>query len=125
MTTAFVIGIVAAFLALLLRRQQKEMAVLLGISASLLLFMYALADVGKVLVYLKDTADVGGVREEAEILLKALGIAAMTQITTDICKEAGETAMAGQVEMVGKAEILLLSLPLLTKLLGVVQEFLS
>ena len=64
-------------------------------------------------------------KAEGEILLKALGIASAAQITADICRDAGEAAIAGQVEMLGRAEILLLSLPLAMQILTVARDLLS
>lgn len=58
----------------------------------------------------------------AEILLKALGIAVLTSVCANVCRECGETSAAGGVELTGKLEILLLSLPLINEILGVARE---
>ena len=61
----------------------------------------------------------------ASILLRALGVAFLTHYAAEVCRECGESAMAGSVELVGKAEILLLCLPLVEQLLGVAQDLLA
>ena len=45
-------------------------------------------------------------------LIKALGIALTVQITSDICKDAGEISLGERIELFGKVEILLISIPL-------------
>ncbi len=47
------------------------------------------------------------------LLIKALGIAIVTELAADICKDNGSNAVAGMVELAGKALILLLCIPLL------------
>ncbi|MCL2513982.1 MAG: hypothetical protein FWF08_08770 [Oscillospiraceae bacterium] len=46
-------------------------------------------------------------------LLKALGIAVVTQFASDVCNDADEKALAGAVELAGKTFILILAVPVL------------
>ena len=124
-TAAAVLGLTAVLLSLYLRSQQKEITVLLIIGVSVLLFGMAVKEAGKAVSAIQQTAADSGVSLEVETLLKALGIAAVTQITSDICREAGEGTVAGQVELVGKLEIVLLSLPLAEQLLMLARELLG
>ena len=50
------------------------------------------------------------------ILLKGLGIAYLVEITSDICIDANENALAERITLFGKAEIMIVSLPLLKNL---------
>ena len=68
---------------------------------------------------------VGGSAERyADILLGALGIALMTGICADICRDCREPSIAGYVEMAGRLEILLLCLPLIAEILETVSGLL-
>lgn len=51
-------------------------------------------------------------------LLKASGIAYLADITADICRSSGEHGIASYAELAGKAEIVILALPLLSELVG-------
>ena len=55
-------------------------------------------------------------------LIKALGIALTVQITSDICRDSGEGAIAERVELFGKAEILVLCIPLITDLVSLCKD---
>jgi stage III sporulation protein AD len=59
------------------------------------------------------------------ILIKALGIAFLTEFTSGICRDSGESTLATWVEAAGKLEILLLSLPLIQSVISLAQELIS
>lgn len=50
-------------------------------------------------------------------LLRALGLCLTTQFACDVCKDAGETAIAARLETAGRAALLLLAMPLFSSLL--------
>ena len=60
----------------------------------------------------------------AEILLKALGIAYISAFTAELCRSAGEGMLATAAVLAGKGELILLSLPLISRLLQVAAELL-
>jgi len=51
-----------------------------------------------------------------EILLKILGVAYLAEFGSALCKDAGQSAIAGQIELVGKLTILAISMPVVTAL---------
>ena len=50
------------------------------------------------------------------ILFKSLGICLLTQLAADSCRDAGQSSIAGRIELAGKAAILIISLPLFEKI---------
>ena len=60
-----------------------------------------------------------------EIILKGLGIAILTQICSDICRDSGESTLAGHIETVGKLELLLLCIPLIQEILATTETLLT
>ena len=124
-TVGAIVAIAIVFLSLYLKTQQKEIAVLFIVSGVLFLFFVVLKQTGEALYVIREISQKSSFREEIEIMIKALGIAATAQVTADICRTAGENALAGQVELIGKTEILLLSLPLATRLFAVLQNFMQ
>ena len=59
------------------------------------------------------------------VMLKALGVALIGKICSDICKECGENGIAEGVEMLSGVVILSLSLPMLSKILSFASEILQ
>ena len=56
------------------------------------------------------------------ILIKSLGIAFVVQITADVCNDAQESSLANRIILFGKAEILVLSLPLMKNLFSLCES---
>ena len=77
-----------------------------------------------VLVWLGELCTSCDVGEQAELLLKGLGVAVLTQLCADLCRQSAENALANSVEMAGRAELLLLCLPLLKELVQTAQTLL-
>ncbi len=123
-TGAALCAVAVVFLVLYLKPQQKEIAILLGVLGITLLFTVSLTRAGAAIQMIRAMVEESGFSAEVETMLKALGIAATAQITADICREGGEPFVASQVELVGRMEIILLALPLLSRLLILVRNML-
>lgn len=78
-----------------------------------------------VFTYLGELCTDVGMGEMASLLIRGLGVALLTQLCADLCRQSGEASLAGAVELAGKAELLLLCLPLLKELIVIAQELLS
>ncbi|MBQ7376292.1 MAG: hypothetical protein IJW52_05365 [Clostridia bacterium] len=63
--------------------------------------------------------------ETLVLMLKALGMALVSKLCADVCRDSGETALAGGVESAGRIAILVLSLPTFAKILALVGEMLG
>jgi stage III sporulation protein AD len=83
--------------------------------------------VSTVLTYITDLATATGASEGEgwSLLLKALGVAFLTETAASVCRDSGETGLATWVETAGKLEILLLSFPLIRTVLDTVTELLG
>jgi stage III sporulation protein AD len=66
-----------------------------------------------------------GMGESATLLFKGLGVAVLTQVCADFCRQSGEGQLASGVEFAGKAELLLLCLPCLKQLFELAAGMLS
>ena len=64
-------------------------------------------------------------QEDLACVLKALGIAILTQTAADICSDSGQKAMAGRVILAGRVAVLAGALPLFAKLADLVQGLLA
>ncbi len=69
-----------------------------------------------VLAWLGELCTAHGVNEMSSVMLKGLGVAVLTQLCADLCRQTGETTLASSVETAGRAELLLLCLPMLKDL---------
>ncbi len=75
--------------------------------------------------YLQSVSATSAIAPYAPMLFKALAIAYITQYAAELCRESGESGAASGVELVGRIEILLLSLPLVGEILQMAEHLLS
>ena len=111
----------------LLRQWKPEWAVFLRLAVTVVSLGVILTLLVGSFSYLRElTAGLGGDPTGMwEILLKALGIAFLTETAAAICRDSGEGGLAGWVEMAGKLELLLLSFPLIRTVLDTAVALLS
>lgn len=106
------IAILGAALAALIRPLRPEMALLIGMATGLIVLLYGLGQATGVLDALADLAAEYGVDSGyVGVLLKITGIAYAAQFGAQICSDAGESAVAGKVELCGRILILAAALP--------------
>ena len=119
-----VVGLTAL---LILKQYKPEWAALLRIAVTVVALGVILTIAGGILTYLRDLTEgvAGGAGDSWEILIKALGVAFLTETASSICRDSGETGLAGWVETAGKLELLLLSFPLIRTVLDTASALLS
>ena len=60
-----------------------------------------------------------------KILLKMVGITYIADFSASLCRDAGYSAVAGQIEFYGKISVLSLCTPVLLALLETINDFLA
>ncbi len=94
--------------------------------AAALLFVGILFGIARPLIaYFRSMIDETAAAPYSTILMGALGVAVLTETIGTICRECRENAVAGYVELAGRLEILLLSLPLVEEILKCVRGMLG
>ena len=118
------VGLVAL---LVLRQYKPEWAVFIRMAVTVVSMGIILSMAGTVITYVTDLTEGTGALDGAtwSLLLKALGIAFLTETAASICRDSGEASLAGWVETAGKLEILLLSFPLIRTVLDTVAALLG
>jgi stage III sporulation protein AD len=108
------IGIAAVFLALLLKKEKGELALLFG---------YTLSRISFILDFLRELMDTLPVDPALlKALLKMLGITYVADFSASVCREAGYGSVAGQIELFAKLSIVALSIPELWVLLRLIEQ---
>ena len=119
------LAVTCVSLLVIVRQWKSDFLPLLRLAVTVLFSILILSAASPVVAYLRELTMLSGLSDYAEILIKALGIAVLTQCCAGLCRECGENGAAGGVELAGKVEILLLCLPLMGEILNVAKELLS
>lgn len=113
----FAIALICVAVGAVIKLVRGEMAFAVRIAGILLVFGMITVSADTLLREVFATLDMGNFSEYAELILKALGVAVLTHVAAAVCRDSGEGGLAGAVELAGKIEILLLSLPMIERLL--------
>lgn len=111
------IAICAAVIAAMMRRYHQEYAVFISIAAGLVILFMIFSNVSPAVRQISTLLSSTGLTSDyAAILFKTIGICFLAQFAADACRDAGESALASNVELGGKIAIVVLSLPLFEKI---------
>ena len=120
------VGLIAAVISLLVKSFRPEISLQITIVAGASLLIYAVIELSGIADTLMTTANKYGLNTEyIGIIFKALGLSYITQFASDICRDAGETAIAGKVELCGKVMIVACAIPGVLTLLDMVSSLLK
>lgn len=112
------LGVVAAVLAVTIRHNKPEMAMLLSIAVGVILFFMVLGKIGAVIELLKEMASRANLNlVYLTTILKIVAIAYIADFGAQICRDAGEGAVASKIEFAAKILILVLAVPIVMALL--------
>lgn len=118
------IGLTGILIALFLREVKPQFAVYISMVTCLLIFFYSvskLSYIADTLVTMRNYVDIES--SYLTTLLKIVGITYIADFSSNLCKDAGYGAIAGQIEIFGKLSVLAISTPILMALLETVQSF--
>jgi stage III sporulation protein AD len=112
------LGFVVTLLILIIRSQRPEIAVLLSITLATIIFLLVLAKINVVLNLFRDLAEKAGVNQlYLNTILKIIGIAYITEFGAQVCRDAGEGAVAGKIEFAGKVLVMVMAIPIIALVL--------
>lgn len=118
--------LVGALLAVVVRRGSPELALLLTLAAVAAVLLALAEPVRELMAFLTELGERSGVSEELFVpLYKTVGIALVVKVGGELCRDAGESALASVVETAGAICALLAALPLLRAVLSLLLELME
>ena len=115
------IGLVGTIFAVLLKKENPQLAMLLAAVTGILIFGVICVPLGRLIGLLRETAETAGVGDGYfAVVLKVIGIAYLTQFGAQLCADAGEGTVAAKIELAGKILMMTAAAPVLIGLLELV-----
>lgn len=116
----------AVVLGVYLNKQNKDIGIVLLLISSAMVLCVAADQLRPLLAFLNRLRQLAGMDIGAvEILFKAVGIGLVTQIASLICTDSGNGALGRSIQILGTVTILVLGIPMMEKLLELIQEMLG
>ena len=120
------LAVIAAILAVLLKKYRPEIALQVSIAAGLLILFAVIEQVTGIMESILGIAESFGLATSyLNIIFKVIGISYIAQFAAQTCRDAGEGAIAEKVELAAKILLLTLALPIVTELLQLVSSLIS
>ena len=108
-------AIAAAVCAVVVRKQAPELALTLAACAGAVILLYCSGALRAVVELMDKLMEAGGLSPQvAGPVVKTAGVAIVTRLSADFCKDAGEGGLASAVELAGTVLALSAVLPLMT-----------
>lgn len=118
-----IISVMGVGLILLLKGTKPEFSYLLAMGICILLFGAAVGGFSRVLEQIQGLAAyLGTDGEYLKILVKMIGVTYLCEFCSGICKDAGQNAIAGQVELWGKLSIMAAGIPIIYGVITSIQS---
>jgi len=112
---------VATVIIAVIKAQRPEIAIQISIAAGIIVFTMILGKISAVIELLNSYAERININTVyISTLLKIVGIAYIAEFGAEVCKDAGESAIASKVELAGKVVIIVLAVPILTSLMDLI-----
>ena len=109
----------------IIKHLRPEFSPFVRIAGSAVVSALAVSVILPIITYIRSLFEGSDLGEYGETVVKALGIAVITHICSDICRDSGEGSAASGVELVGRLEILVLCLPMIDDILSAVREVMT
>lgn len=117
---------VALILCLCLSQRNKEISVLLVLLVCCAVAGASFLFLSPVLDFLSGLQRLIGIdRDYMTVLLKAVGVAILSEIASLVCADGGQAALGKAVQILGAATILWLSLPLYQQVITLIEDVLK
>lgn len=117
------LGLAAAALAVFVKGWKPELAIGISLASASVIFIMAMPYLKAITDMLKDLSGQLSIDNRyITLILKITGIAYVAQFGAELCRDAGETSTASKIEFAGKVIIMALSMPVVYKLLEIVDD---
>lgn len=120
------IGIVIVIIASHLKNAKSEFYTYLSLIGVIIICLLGISKLEIIINTIKKIQSYININQTyITILIKIIGITYISEFASSICKDSGNTAIASQIELVGKLTILATGMPILLALLDTINAFLT
>lgn len=116
-------GIIAVSLIIILKNQRPEIALMCIVASSVIILLFIFDELKNIIDLINSLMANSSIDSTyIKIILKVIGITYIIEFGKDICKDAGESAIANKIELAGKVIIVSLSIPVVASLVDIVTQ---
>lgn len=120
------LALIGAVLSMVLGKRSEHMGIMVTMAVVCMIAIMALNYIKPAIELIARLQVVGNLDQDMlSTLLKSVGIAMVTELATMVCADAGMTSAGKALQMLGAAVVLWLSIPLVERMLDLLQDVLG
>ena len=119
------VAVTGSVLGLVIKKNSPEMALMLTVALAIFTVVLSAQIISEILAFVKSVSEAAGISASVlAIVLKTVGVAIVTKISADICRDAGQASVASSVEFAGSAVAVYAALPLFKTVVSMIDSLL-
>ena len=119
------IALIVTVIIIVVKQQRPELAVQLSILVGIYIFFMVLPQISQVITVFEDLSKKANINIVfMGTLLKIIGIAYIADFGSQICRDAGEAAIASKIEFAAKILVLVMAIPIMISILDTILKLL-
>ena len=123
---AALICVAGALICAVLKEQRPELSLGVALATGVAAIAVCLPELAEAISALSTLADDAGVSEASvKIMLRACGISIIAEFASQICQDAGESALSGRIQLGARLALLAMAVPLITDILSQARSLVS
>ncbi|WP_418792352.1 stage III sporulation protein AD [Phosphitispora sp. TUW77] len=108
------LGLVVTILIVIIKQQRPELAIQLSVVTGVVIFSMMLGKINSVVTLMKELAQKSNVSIlYMGTIMKIIGVAYIAEFGAQICRDAGEGAIASKIEFAAKVIVIVLAIPVI------------
>lgn len=112
------IGIMGVIFIVIIREYKPEFAIYVSIACTLLILSIVFDKLQTIINFIQSLTSKSKIDNEMiKIILKITGISLLIEFAVSLCKDSNVTAVANKIDLAGKAIIISMSIPIISKTL--------
>lgn len=121
-----IFGLVTTIIIVTVKQQRPDIALLISLAGGTVILIFVVSSLSVVIETISNLFNKSNMDSVyITTILKVIGIAYLADFGAQLCKDAGESAIAAKIELGGKIIILLLAIPILTALMELILKILT
>lgn len=120
------VGLVGAILSVSIKSYRPEYGILVGAASGVIILLMICDGLFSALGAVETIIEKTGLDSEYfRLTVKAIGISYITQFAAELCRDAGEGAVAAKIDSAGRVFIMVLTVPVMSGFLNIITDMLS
>lgn len=115
------IGILGTVLAILIKKHNPTMAVVISLATGVLIFLTVLPLMAEAVGFIRHLGNLaGGLGAYVTLALRVIGVAYIAELGASVCNDANETAIAAKIDLGARVIILVMAMPVVVDIVRIV-----